>query len=70
MWRILIPPRVHIFLWLLANNKILTRDNLAKRRREEDDTCMFYSEKGVYKPYIFSMLCSTSFLGMDLLNFR
>jgi hypothetical protein len=32
MWNVVVPPRVHIFLWLLANNKILTRDNLAKRR--------------------------------------
>jgi hypothetical protein len=31
MWKIHVPPRLHIFLWLLANNKILTRDNLAKR---------------------------------------
>ena len=30
IWTIIVPPRVHIFLWLLASNKILTRDNLAK----------------------------------------
>jgi hypothetical protein len=32
MWKIGVPPRLHIFLWLLANDKILTRNNLAKRR--------------------------------------
>jgi hypothetical protein len=32
MWKLSVPPRVHIFLWLLANNKTLTRDNLAKRK--------------------------------------
>jgi hypothetical protein len=32
MWNVVVPPRVHIFLWLLSNNKTLTRDNLAKRR--------------------------------------
>jgi hypothetical protein len=37
-------PRLHIFLWLLANNKILTRDNLAKRKRIDDKTCLFYNE--------------------------
>jgi hypothetical protein len=32
VWKLKIPPRVQIFLWLLSKNKILTRDNLAKRR--------------------------------------
>jgi len=31
--KICIPPRVQIFLWLLSNNKLLARDNLAKRRQ-------------------------------------
>jgi hypothetical protein len=31
MWKIPVPPRLHIFLWLLANNKTLTRYNLAKK---------------------------------------
>ena len=38
------PPCIHVFLWLLANNKILTRDNLAKRRTVDDLTCLFCSE--------------------------
>ena len=33
MWKLKVPPRIHIFLWLLANNKLLTRDNLAKGER-------------------------------------
>jgi hypothetical protein len=44
MWKIAIPPRVYIFLWLLANNKTSTRDNLAKRRNLDDKTCVFYTE--------------------------
>jgi hypothetical protein len=44
MWRISVPPRLHIFLWLLANNKVLTRDNLAKRKQIEDKTCLFCKE--------------------------
>jgi hypothetical protein len=39
-----IPPRIHVFLWLLANNKLLTRDNLAKRRHVEDKSWLFCSE--------------------------
>jgi hypothetical protein len=39
-----VPSRVHIFLWLMANNKTLTRDNLAKRKNVEDMTCLFCKE--------------------------
>jgi hypothetical protein len=44
MWKIKIPSRVHIFLWLLPNSKVLTRDNLAKRRQVDDLSCLFCSE--------------------------
>jgi hypothetical protein len=45
VWKIKIPPRVHFFLWLLINNRVLTRDNLAKRRKVEDESCLFYAKK-------------------------
>jgi hypothetical protein len=45
VWHLKIPPRVHFFLWLVINNRALTRDNLAKRRKVEDDSCLFCSEK-------------------------
>jgi hypothetical protein len=35
------PPRLHIFLWLLANNKVVTIDNLSKRRELNDVSCLF-----------------------------
>jgi hypothetical protein len=44
VWRLHVPPRLQVFLWLFANNKILTRDNLAKRRPLNDLTCLFCSE--------------------------
>jgi hypothetical protein len=44
MWKIVVPPRVHIFLCLLANNKTQTRDNLAKRKSLDDKSCLFCSE--------------------------
>jgi hypothetical protein len=31
-------------LWLLSNIKLLTRDNLGKRRKVDDQTCIFYNE--------------------------
>jgi hypothetical protein len=41
IWKIPVPSRLHVFLWLLANNKVLTRDNLVKRRPVNDKTCLF-----------------------------
>jgi hypothetical protein len=35
VWKIPVPSRLHVFLWLLVNNKVLTKDNLAKRRKVE-----------------------------------
>jgi hypothetical protein len=43
MWKIHVPPRIHVFLWLLVNNKILTMDNLAKRKDVDDKSCLFSS---------------------------
>ena len=45
VWKLNIPPRVQFFLWLLANNKLLTRDNLAKRKEVSDPTCMFCNDR-------------------------
>ena len=45
IWKLVIPPRVQFFLWLLSHNKILTRDNLQKRRDVSDPTCLFCSEQ-------------------------
>jgi hypothetical protein len=33
------------FLWLLSKNMLLTRDNLEKRRRVDDTSCLFCLEK-------------------------
>jgi len=44
VWKLKIPSRVQIFLWLLSKNKLLTRDNLAKRRNVDDKSCIFCSE--------------------------
>ena len=44
VWKLIIPPRIHIFLWLLSRNKLLTRDNLGKKRELQDQTCLFCCE--------------------------
>jgi hypothetical protein len=53
VWKITVPPRIHIFLWLLANNKTLTRDNLAKGRNMENDSCLFCYEKESFRHLFF-----------------
>jgi hypothetical protein len=45
VWKIIVPPRIHFFLWLLSNNKLLTRDNLGKRRKMDSVRCLFCDEK-------------------------
>jgi hypothetical protein len=45
MWKVPVPSRFHIFHWLLTNNKVLTRDNLAKRRTIDNERCLFCDEK-------------------------
>jgi hypothetical protein len=44
MWSIPVPPKVTCVLWLFANNKVLTIDNLAKMRQVDDKTYLFCAE--------------------------
>jgi hypothetical protein len=37
VWKIKVPPKIHFFLWLIAHNKLLTRDNLGKRQRVDEE---------------------------------
>jgi len=53
VWKLTAPPRVQIFLWLLSKNKLLTRDNLAKRREVSDNACLFCSEPETIHPLFF-----------------
>lgn len=53
VWSLKIPPRVHFFLWLVMNNRALTRDNLAKRRKVDDESCLFCSEKETIQHVFF-----------------
>ena len=44
VWELPIPPKIRIFVWLLLNNRILTKKNLSKRGRPGNLTCHFCSE--------------------------
>lgn len=45
IWKLHVPPRLHLFLWLITKNKVLTRDNLNKRMYIECTTCLFCQEQ-------------------------
>jgi hypothetical protein len=65
VWKLKIPPRVQIFLWLLSRNKLLTRDNLAKRRNVDDKTCIFCAEpESLY--HLFFYCCVAKALRAEL----
>ena len=44
VWKLAVPPKIHIFLWLLANNRLLPRDNLNKRQNVPDLSSVLSSE--------------------------
>jgi hypothetical protein len=44
IWKGKIPPKIKIFLWLLYNDAVLTKDNLIRRRWIGDPKCMFCEE--------------------------
>jgi hypothetical protein len=60
VWKLHVPPRIHIFLWLLSNDRLLTRDNLSKRRTLDDDSCLFCNEHESAKQLFFECVVATS----------
>ena len=45
IWSLVVPPRVQVFLWLLAHNKLMTKNNLLKRGIEKPPECVFCLEQ-------------------------
>ena len=43
-WKINVPSKIHVFLWLLSNNKLMTVDNLTGRGIEKPLDCQFCKE--------------------------
>ena len=41
VWKLRVPPKIHVFLWLLSNNKLMTRDNLRKRHIIKPLDCVY-----------------------------
>jgi hypothetical protein len=62
----MIPPRIHFFLWLLSNNKLLTRDNLEKRRNLDNNKCLLCEEKESIEHLFYS--CVVAKLAWELVS--
>ena len=41
IWKSKVPSKIKIFLWLMLNNAILTKDNMVKRKWQGDPACYF-----------------------------
>jgi hypothetical protein len=54
VWKIIAPPRIHIFLWLVVKNKILTRENMSKRKPLDDMSCLSCSDAETVNHPFFS----------------
>jgi hypothetical protein len=51
-------PQNSFFVWVLFNNKLLTRDNLEKRRKVEDLICLFCKEKETISHLFFDCVAA------------
>jgi hypothetical protein len=44
-------------LWLLFRNKLLTRDNISKRKHLDDDSCLLCTEREIACHFYFLNVC-------------
>jgi len=58
IWKSKIPAKIKIFLWSVANEAILTKDNLLKRRWRGDPLCYFCHQPETTNHLLFT--CSTA----------
>jgi hypothetical protein len=59
IYTLVVPPRVHKFVWLFANNKLMTRDNMLKRNLGKPTDCIFYSKEESVDHLFFSCIVAT-----------
>jgi hypothetical protein len=45
VWKIYVPPTIHMFLWLLSHNKLATMDNLNKKGLDKPKLCQLCDEE-------------------------
>ncbi|KAE8782662.1 hypothetical protein D1007_43931 [Hordeum vulgare] len=72
LWKVICPQKIHVFLWLCVHNKVLTRDNLEKRRPVENTSCLFCSCKETVQHLLFDCIVARQVWGflMETLNIK
>jgi hypothetical protein len=63
IWKGKVPAKIKIFLWLVENNAILTKDNMLKRRWKGDASC-YFCDSTKYPSSAFYLLCGKGCLGL------
>jgi hypothetical protein len=58
IWKAKLPLKIKIFMWLVIQNSILTKDNLGKRKWKGNKSCAFCSENESVQHLFFE--CSTA----------
>lgn len=56
VWNLKIPPRIQVFLWLVSQNKIMTRDNLKARGIPKPLECELCKEIETIKHLLFECI--------------
>lgn len=54
IWKRKIPPKIKMFMWLLKNGVMLTKDNLKKRNWSGDGSCCFCTQNEYIDHLFFS----------------
>jgi hypothetical protein len=67
LWKAKIPLKIRIFMWLVFQNVILTKDNLVKRKWKGSPTCYFCKENESSQHLFFE--CSTAKYVWSLIAF-
>jgi hypothetical protein len=60
VWNICVPPKFHLFLWLLSHNKLATIDNLNKKGISKPVQCRFCGEDESIGHLFFSCVVARS----------
>lgn len=53
LWCAKLPLKIKIFMWLVSQDAILTKDNMVKRKWKGDERCVFYGDKETSMHLIF-----------------
>jgi hypothetical protein len=64
IWKAKLPYKIKIFVWLVENNVVLTKDNMIKRRWVGSPVCQFCNEQETINHLFFECVVLESFGGL------